>query len=59
MKFLQKFGSGGGRDTRFLREEINDMEHQISLLNRDIKEKDRQLIEERDNGDRVSYCLVL
>ena len=49
-------GSGGGgvlRETRFLREELNEMEHQITLLQKDLKDKERQLVEERQISERV------
>ena len=43
---------------RYVREELNEMEHQLALLQRENKEKDRQLAEEREDCDRVNYDLL-
>ncbi|KAI0241044.1 CEP209_CC5 domain-containing protein, partial [Lamellibrachia satsuma] len=44
--------SGGARDTRYLRDELDEMEHQVAMLTRELKDKDRQLQEERQISDR-------
>ena len=60
--FLQRFGTesvgaSAPREMRYVREELNEMEHQLALLQRENKEKDRQLAEEREDCDRVNYDL--
>ncbi len=62
-KHLQRFGtdgvgSGAPRDLRYVRDEMNDMEHQISDLQRDLKDRDRQLAEERQKAERVTILFV-
>ena len=50
----EEAGRGGGaRDTRFLRDELDEMEHQVATLQRELKDKERQLLEERQISDRV------
>jgi centrosomal protein CEP290 len=39
--------SGGTRETRFLRDELIKYEEEINQLQKDMKEKDQQLVEER------------
>ena len=47
---------------RYVREELNEMEHQVALLQRESKDKDRQLADEREDCERVrtpSTCIFL
>ena len=50
--------SGGARDTRFLRDELDELEHQGAQLQRELKDKERQLLEERQISDRVGCWLA-
>ncbi len=47
-------GESAPRDLRIVRDELNEMEHQVALLQRENKDKDRQLADEREDCDRVS-----
>ena len=47
-------GAAGARDTQYLRNELGDLEHQITLLQAEVKEKDRLLYDEKQTSDRVS-----
>ena len=47
-------GPESSRDTRYLRDEINDLEDQISQLQKEMKAKDTQLYQEKQAGDQVS-----
>ena len=53
----ESVGASAPREMRYVREELNEMEHQLALLQRENKEKDRQLAEEREDCDRVNYDL--
>ena len=64
INFLQRFGTesvgaSAPREMRYVREELNEMEHQLALLQRENKEKDRQLAEEREDCDRVNCHLYV
>ena len=55
---LQRFGadaggSHGGDQVRFLRDELNTMENQITALTKELKEKDLSLREEKESSERV------
>ena len=50
--------SGGARDTRFLRDELDELEHQGAQLQRELKDKERQLLEERQISDRVRCWFI-
>ena len=58
---FQRFGgeggtSHGGDQIRFLRDELNTMENQITALTKELKEKDLSLREEKESSERV--CLL-
>ncbi|CAH1800117.1 unnamed protein product [Owenia fusiformis] len=56
-KNLKRFGNEAGgttRDAKFLRDEIQDLERQIELLQRDVKDRERELIQERSSSDRYA-----
>ena len=53
-RFGAESDAPAARDTRFLRDELSELEHQITLLQKEIKDKDRLLYEEKQTSDRVS-----
>ncbi|XP_071791224.1 centrosomal protein of 290 kDa-like [Asterias amurensis] len=54
-KRLQRLGaSSGSRDIRTLQNEIHELSRQSDLLQRELKEKDRELIKERRDGERFA-----
>ena len=55
----ESVGASAPREMRYVREELNEMEHQLALLQREHKEKDRQLSEEREDCDRVNCHLYV
>ena len=55
----ESVGASAPREMRYVREELNEMEHQLALLQRENKEKDRQLAEEREDCDRVNCHLYV
>lgn len=53
-KRLQRMGgSGGSRDTRQLQNEIHELSRQSDLLQRELKEKERELYKEKSEAERI------
>ena len=46
-------GTGGSRDTRQLQNEIHELSRQTDLLQRELKEKERELFKEKTEAERV------
>ncbi|XP_071826754.1 centrosomal protein of 290 kDa-like isoform X2 [Apostichopus japonicus] len=54
-KRLQRMGGGAGsRDMRSLQNEIHELSRQVDLLQRELKDKDRELMKERKDGERFA-----
>eukprot|EP00057_Strongylocentrotus_purpuratus_P015604 XP_011670078.1 PREDICTED: centrosomal protein of 290 kDa-like [Strongylocentrotus purpuratus] len=48
-------GAGGSRDTRQLQNEVHELSRQGDLLQRELKEKERDLYKEKSEAERVSW----
>ncbi|XP_063969717.1 centrosomal protein of 290 kDa-like [Lytechinus pictus] len=53
-KRLQRMGgSGGSRDTRQLQNEVHELSRQVDLIQRELKEKERDLYKEKTESERL------
>ena len=48
-------GMTGGSDTRFLRQENIEMSRQLELQSRDLRDREKQLLEYRRSLENVIY----
>ena len=52
-QFQRLGGSGGSRDIRSLQNEIHELSRQNDLLQRELKDKEREINKERRDSERV------
>jgi hypothetical protein len=53
---FQRFGTDAPKDTKFIREEMQDLEKQVDILQEDLRSAERELSNEKQQGERVGPC---